>query len=177
MSDLARKDVSADCCILASGALRADSKFPAEHLYTYGEMFDIYPLEKELCLVQMKGEDLYRGLESGVSKYPGLDGRFPQVFVGFMQTSNIYFEFNPHHPVGERVRRDSIKIAGEPLVLERCYKVAMCNFLAAGKDGYESFKDKKELIDANTRQQIRSVIIDFLSSSAVTRIPSQSRIF
>lgn len=41
--------------------------------------------------------------------------------------------------------------------------MAMCDFLASGKDGYEPFKNGVHLIDLNTRKSIRAVIIDFLS--------------
>lgn len=77
--DLVRKEVSADCCLLTSGCIRADKIYPPNHLYSYGDTFDIYPFDKELCLIEIAGEDIYHGLELGVSKYPALDGRFPQV--------------------------------------------------------------------------------------------------
>lgn len=79
ITDIVRKEASADCCLLSSGSLRADTIYSAGKLYSYGELFDIYSLEKELCLIEITGEDIYQGLECGVSKYPTLDGRFPQV--------------------------------------------------------------------------------------------------
>lgn len=155
--DLTRKEVSADCCLLASGSIRADKVYAAGHHFTYGDAFDIYPFEKELCLIEILGEDIYRGLELGVSKYPALEGRFPNV-------SRIQFEFNPQKPQGQRVNRDTILIGGKPLNGEKTYKMALCNFLADGKDGYEPFKNRKHLIDENSRKQIRSLIIDFFSN-------------
>lgn len=79
VTDLVRKEVSADCCLLSSGSLRADCVYPVGHHYTYGDMFDIYPFDKELCLIEVTGDDIYNALEDGVCKYPSLEGRFPQV--------------------------------------------------------------------------------------------------
>ena len=45
-------------------------------------------------------------LENGVSKYPKLEGRFPQV-------SGLSFEFDGSKPPGERVDRYSVKIGDE----------------------------------------------------------------
>ena len=77
--DLIRKDSSADCSLLSSGSLRADRLFAQEEYYSFGDLFDIYPFYKELCLIEISGEDIYKALECGVSKYPALEGRFPQV--------------------------------------------------------------------------------------------------
>lgn len=156
VADVVRKESSADCCLLSSGSLRSDKVYPANALYSIGDLFDIYPFEKELCVIELSGEDLYKSLECGVSKYPALEGRFPQ-------TSHIHFEFNPHRPAGQRVNRDTIQIAGEPLESERIYTMAMCHFLADGRDGYDPFKGKRQLIDPNSRQQIRQVLMDFFS--------------
>lgn len=79
VADIVRKDATADCCLISAGSLRADTIYPPGKHYTYGDMFDIYPLEKYLCLIEIDGESIYKGLECGVSKYPGLEGRFPQV--------------------------------------------------------------------------------------------------
>ena len=58
----------------------------------------------------MTGEQIIRALENGVSKYPSLEGRFPQVSDVFvlslhnkappMQVSGITFEFDPELPPG-----------------------------------------------------------------------------
>lgn len=79
MTDIVRKDSTADCCLLSSGSLRADTIYPAGRYYTYGDVFDIYPFEKEMCLIEITGEEIFQGLEVGVGKYPALEGRYPQV--------------------------------------------------------------------------------------------------
>lgn len=152
--DLIRKETSADCALINSGSIRADMNYGENRLFTYGDVHDIYPFQKELCLIGVTGINLYLALENGVSKYPAMEGRFPHV-------SNIYFEFDPERPPHARVNKSSILIAGFPLDKIRIYKIATTNFLADGKDDYSSFKNCIQYIDDNSRKTVRDVIIDF----------------
>lgn len=54
------------------------------------------------------GQQLYETLENGVSRYPRLDGRFPQV-------SGIRFQFNPYKKSGERINANTVLVNGRPL--------------------------------------------------------------
>lgn len=113
-----RKEVSADCMLIASGGLRSDRIYPANHYYTFGDIFDIYPLEKYLCLIEISGSDLLLAFENSVSKYPSLEGRYCQV-------SNIEFKFDPNRSLGSRVDPTTVKIAGEPIVSSKLYRLAL----------------------------------------------------
>lgn len=154
VADLFRKETSADCSLIVSGSVRADRVYPPNTTLTFGDVYDIYPLDHELCLIRVSGEDLLKALENGVSKYPALEGRFPHV-------SNISFEFNPELPAGERVNPTSVLVDGTPLESERVYKLAVTNYIADGKDGYESLKRGHHLIDSGSRKPVRDLIIEF----------------
>jgi 2',3'-cyclic-nucleotide 2'-phosphodiesterase (5'-nucleotidase family) len=154
--DLMVKETGADCALISSGSIRADKEYEAGKLYCIGDIFDIYPFDKQLCMIEITGEDLYRGLEMGVSKYPSLEGRYPQV-------SGISFEFNPARPQLERINLKTLTIAGKPIDMMKTYKLAVTNYLANGKDGYESFAGKKHLIDSESRKEIRPMLLQFFS--------------
>ncbi|TGV00113.1 bifunctional metallophosphatase/5'-nucleotidase, partial [Mesorhizobium sp. M00.F.Ca.ET.186.01.1.1] len=83
------------------------------------------------AVVEVTGEELKQALENGVSQVGTGAGRFPQI-------SGMSFTYNPTKPVGERVLE--VKVGDKPLDLTKTYKVATIDFLAAGGDGYESFK-------------------------------------
>ena len=51
-------------------------------------------------------------LENGVSKYPVLEGRFPQV-------AGITYGFDPDKPPGQRVSAKHVKVQGSYLDLDR----------------------------------------------------------
>jgi hypothetical protein len=51
---------------------------------------------------------LLEALENGVSAYPHLEGRFPQV-------AGIEFGFNPSKPKGQRIDPDRVKVQDLPV--------------------------------------------------------------
>ena len=60
----------------------------------------------ELCDIGLTGTQLINALENGVSKWPALEGRFPQV-------AGIRFLFDPTRAPGERVIRSSVQVGDE----------------------------------------------------------------
>ena len=58
------------------------------------------------------GQQIIDALENGVSKYPSLEGRFPQV-------SGISFGFDPTKPPGQRIDRRLVRIQGSCLKLDK----------------------------------------------------------
>jgi 5'-nucleotidase len=75
-ADLIRKELSADCAILNSGAIRSDRNYDPGYL-TIGDWTDIFPYRKTLMKTEVSGSLLLKILEQGISKYPALEGRFP----------------------------------------------------------------------------------------------------
>jgi 5'-nucleotidase len=78
-------------------------------------------------------------LENGVSQYPKLEGRFPQV-------AGVSFGFDPTETPGSRVDPQFIRIGDEYLSLEQRYKLATKKYIANGKDGYDCLKNSKILV-------------------------------
>ncbi len=52
------------------------------------------------------GAQIHAALENGVSMYPRLEGRFPQV-------AGVTFGFDPNKPSGQRVSAEVIKVQGD----------------------------------------------------------------
>jgi 5'-nucleotidase len=84
-----------------------------------------------LILLDVNGEMIHQALENGVSMWPKLEGRFPQV-------SGITFAFDPAKPPGKRVDPAYVKIGDEYLEMEHRYKLVTKAYLGKGKDGYDS---------------------------------------
>jgi 2',3'-cyclic-nucleotide 2'-phosphodiesterase (5'-nucleotidase family) len=82
-----------------------------------------FPFEDPVVVIKLKGQQLLEALQNGVSKYPALDGRFPQV-------SNISFTFDPSRNAQDRVV--GVQIGGLPLDLNREYTLATRDFLVRG---------------------------------------------
>lgn len=80
-------------------------------------------------------------LENGVSMYPKLEGRFPQV-------AGISFAFEPNKPPGKRVDPNFIRIGDEYLKLNQHYRLATKSYMHSGCDGYVMLKDAEILVSA-----------------------------
>lgn len=78
-------------------------------------------------------------MENGVSKYPELEGRFPQV-------AGVKFAFDPNAPPGQRVDPLLVRIGDEYLVMDQNYKLATKNYLHSGCDGYSMLAHCEELV-------------------------------
>lgn len=88
-----------------------------------------FPFEDPCVVVRLPGHAILSALENGVSTYPALEGRFPQV-------SGIRFSFDPSLPPGSRC--SDVHIAGSPLENEREYTLCTREYMVRGKDGFDS---------------------------------------
>lgn len=139
VTDTIRHGCKAEVAILNSGTLRADCVFPAGML-KYRDLVALLPMMDELAVIGLSGAQLLAALENGVSQYPKLEGRFPQV-------SGVAFRFDAAKPGGSRVLPGSVRVNGEPLDAAREYQVAIKAYLRQGKDGYTMFPDGRLIAD------------------------------
>ncbi|KAK4156079.1 Metallo-dependent phosphatase-like protein [Chaetomidium leptoderma] len=126
--DIMRHHYGADCALMAAGTIRGDQVY-APGPIRVKDVTDCFPFEDPVVVIKVSGKGIWDALENGVSLYPALEGRFPQV-------SNINFEFDPSRPVGSRIV--SAEIGGSLLDNDRIYVLATRGYMARGKDGYRS---------------------------------------
>lgn len=132
--DIMRAHYSGDCCIMASGTIRGDQVYcPGPVLLK--DIMNCFPFEDPVVVIKATGKAIWDALENGVSQYPALEGRFPQV-------SNITFTFDSSKPPGSRIV--SATIADEPIDLDRKYVLVTRGYMARGKDGYDSLLIESE---------------------------------
>ena len=164
-----RKTVSADCSLLNSGTLRADRLYEPGFL-SVGDLNDINPYHKAVDLVEVTGEDLISLLEEGVSAAPALEGRFPMV-------SNIEFEYDPTKPPFHRVDAKTIKVAGLPLIKSMKYRIASSFYLTSGKDGYETFKKSKPLLDIANATALGDMVMAFFDLADSRKFREEYKVY
>lgn len=75
------------------------------------------------------GKQIIETLENGVSMYPKLEGRFPQV-------AGVSFAFDPKKPPGQRIDPAFVRIGDEYLNFQQTYHLATKSYLHSGCDGY-----------------------------------------
>jgi 5'-nucleotidase len=126
--DLMKLHYNADCCIMAAGTVRGDQVYPAGVLKVK-DIMNCFPFEDPCVVISVSGAAIVAALENGVSTYPALEGRFPQV-------SGIRFAFDPRKDPGSRCV--DVEIAGKPVNLERQYTLCTREYMVRGKDGFTS---------------------------------------
>lgn len=124
VAEAMRAATGADGAIMNGGGIRAS--IGAGHI-TRRDVFNVLPLNNVVILKEIKGLDLLKALENGVSQYPEMSGAYPQV-------AGIEFSLAPDKEPGERII--GLKVAGQGLDPEKMYKIAINDFMAAGGSGY-----------------------------------------
>ncbi|KAK5076589.1 hypothetical protein LTR64_005932 [Lithohypha guttulata] len=130
--DLMRTYYAGDCCIIAAGTIRGDQIYPPGVL-RIKDILNCFPFEDPCVVIEAPGQAILDALENSVSTYPALEGRFPQV-------SNITFTFDPNLPPDHRIPNptSNIRIGGQPLILDRKYKLVTRDYMTRGKDGFDA---------------------------------------
>ncbi|KAK3117242.1 hypothetical protein LTR53_001577 [Teratosphaeriaceae sp. CCFEE 6253] len=126
--DLMRVHYAADCCIVAAGTVRGDQVY-GPGMLRLRDILDCFPFEDPCVVVGLKGRAVVEALENAVSKYPALEGRFPQV-------SGITFAFDPALPPMKRC--SEVTVAGSQVELEREYNLATRDYMVRGEVGFHS---------------------------------------
>ena len=78
ITDIMLRSTEADVAILNSGTMRSDRIHPHGE-FRLRDLMSILPMIDALVVIAVTGTQLVAALENGVSKYPALEGRFPQV--------------------------------------------------------------------------------------------------
>jgi len=153
VADVMRDGCVADVAICTAGTLRADDIFPAGE-FTLGDLQRLLPFLDELCVVALSGTALRKVLENGVSQWPKLEGRFPQV-------SGLRFSFDPSLEPGSRVVSVEME-DGTELDPVKEYHVASMEFITKGKDGYDAFLEGRVVKDGELLPMLPSLMRNHL---------------
>ncbi|KAI1394458.1 Metallo-dependent phosphatase [Hypoxylon trugodes] len=132
--DIMRHYYSGDCSIMASGTVRGDQVYPPGPILLK-DIMNCFPFEDPVVVIKVTGQAIWDALENGLSLYPALEGRFPQV-------SNITFKFDGEQPTGSRIL--DATIGGQPIDMTRKYVLVTRGYMARGKDGYDSLLIESE---------------------------------
>ena len=120
---------NAEIAIWNPGGIRADlTMAPGANPtpVTYAQVFSVMPFGNELIVKSISGKVLVQMLEE---QFGADRRRIMQVSTGFA------YSYDPSKPGGQRINRDSIRINGAPLDLNRTYRLATSNFLWDSGDG------------------------------------------
>lgn len=129
MADVMRAETGSEVAIMNGGGLRCSIP---RGLITMREVVEAFPFTNHPVLLEVSGKVLWAALEHGVSVYPSPGGRFPQV-------SGLYFEADVTQAPGRRIQ--SVWVGKRRIQRHRRYRLAVNDFMAAGGDGYDMFRE------------------------------------
>ncbi|MBQ3478930.1 MAG: bifunctional metallophosphatase/5'-nucleotidase [Clostridia bacterium] len=149
VTDAFRAQSGADVAIDCAGSIRTN--LPKGDI-TLSNLLSIYPFGNHVSMRQITGQQLLDALEWGVKDVPG-------GFGGFLQVSGLSYGFNPNIKsscqmdennmfagVTGEYRVKNVTVGGEPLDLERTYKVAAMDYLLLNHgNGFTMFDGGKIL--------------------------------
>ncbi|XP_076354101.1 mannosylglucosyl-3-phosphoglycerate phosphatase-like isoform X2 [Tachypleus tridentatus] len=157
--DIMLSSTHSDLAILNSGTLRSDRIHPAGD-FIMRDLVTVLPMLDPLLVLSATGEQIWKALENGVSQYPKLEGRFPQV-------AGVSFAFDPAKPPGSRIDPRYVKIGDEFMELDQRYKLVTKSYLAAGKDGYDILKECEILLTEEESPELRTAVQNHFESIQV----------
>lgn len=159
-----------DGVIVCTGDFRGDRVYPQGPI-TLGDLMTILPYLDPTIVVQLDAKALWDALESGLSKWPSQEGRFPAI-------SGLRVKWDSRKPGGKRIREiwltkesDQIGTNGQPIMVDkeqvlrtstRKYLIMAGEYMVQGGDGYTALKGQKEIITAENGQSKSALIRKFL---------------
>ena len=138
---------------------------PTPYDVLLGDVMTVYPFPNNAATSTVTGQQLWKALENGVSKWPG-DGRFPQI-------SGFRFTFNPDLPVGARIlsvtRPDGTPIAADTT----SYTITTLDYVVYGGDGYgELFNPTTAKIQGPFVDVFIDLLKGDMAAGRVTQVPA-----
>jgi 5'-nucleotidase / UDP-sugar diphosphatase len=167
IADAMRTMAKADAAVMNGGGIRSGRVFAPGASITRRDILAEMPFGNRMVTLEIKGSELRRAIENGLSRLPTSSGRFPQV-------SGLTVEADPSRPVNSRVL--SLKVDGAPLDDDKTYKVATNDFMARGGDGYDMFRDANHILPADDSPLLANEVMVYLRRIGTVRTGVEGRI-
>lgn len=138
------KATGADIAIQNGGGLRRTLN---KGNITMGDLYEIMPFDNYLVVMDLPGKDLKKAIDHGIYMPSTTDGAFTGLIV----------EYDSSKPHGNRITKITLP-DGTPIEDEKFYKVVMNDFMFTGGDGYNFFKNAKNINE--TYIPVRDVLVE-----------------
>lgn len=164
IADLVRAEADAEIAIINSGGLR-DDRIIDKGPITLADIYSIHPFNNRVVSIEITGKTLLEALENSVSRWEGMEGRFPQV-------SGITFSFDPSLPPNKRIR--DVNVGGKGLKPDKIYLLATLDFIVkrGSEDGYDMLEGK----EFKSYRLLTDIIIEAITRSGAISPGADGRI-
>ena len=167
VADAMKASAQADAAITNGGGIRGANVYSPGATMTRRDILSALPFSNRIVTIEIAGKEIRRAIENGLAALPESRGRFPQV-------SGLVIEADRTKPAGSRVL--SIKIGNAALDDNKIYTIATNDFLARGGDGYDMFRDAKQLLPASDSPLMAAEVMAYLRRIGTVRTGVEGRI-
>ncbi|MCG7372830.1 bifunctional metallophosphatase/5'-nucleotidase [Pseudomonas luteola] len=134
----ATRNLGAQIAFMNAGGIRSNLTLePGQSRLTYAQLAANQPFGNTLTLLTLSGAQLYQLMEEQWSSDDSAN--LMQVSEGFS------YRWNPAGKPGQKVVSGSMKLNGQPIRLDRDYRITVNNFMAQGGDGLETLKHARHV--------------------------------
>ncbi|KAK1227919.1 hypothetical protein PQX77_009058 [Marasmius sp. AFHP31] len=155
-----------DCVVAGCGDFRGDGVYEPG-FFTLKNLMTVLPYDDPTIVVELDANALWDTMESGLSRWPTHEGRFPAISgmrvtwdsrkPGRSRVLSIWLtEQDPKKP-GVIVDKEEVKRTST-----RKYLVMVGDYMSQGGDGYDVLKGKKQIITTENGQSKSALIRKFL---------------
>ena len=156
VADAMRDATGAQIALQNGGGIRADIPQGAITLDT---VFTTVPFDNDLVSMDLTGEQIRELLERSV------------LSEKILQVSGMRIEYDLSKPPGAKVA--SIEVAGKPMAALATYRVVTNDFLAAGGDQFNIFKQGRNISSGPAQ---RDAVADYIRKNSPVRVQVRNRI-
>ena len=153
IADAIRAATGADLALVNGGGVRGDTTYDAGRMLTRRDILTELPFGNVTILTELPGSQVLAAFENGVSEFEKGAGRF-------LHLSGASFVFDPSAPAGSRI--SEAMVGGEPLDLDKVYKLAANDYILDGGDGFTSLGGGKVLINGGNGNLMANDVMDYV---------------
>lgn len=158
LCDAMRQETGASIAFFNSGGLKIT--IPRGKM-TMEKIYELLPYDNVLLTMELTGRQIQELLEHGATLPHG----------GILQASGISVTYDLRKPIGNRVV--DVCVGDSPLNLSTVYTVTTNDFLAAGGDGYTTFKEGKNV---RYGDNVRDIFVEYIKKHSPVHPKIEGRI-
>ncbi|MEV3935528.1 bifunctional metallophosphatase/5'-nucleotidase [Glycomyces sp. NPDC049804] len=164
----------AELALMNPGGVRQDLVYeagtPGE--VTYKEVFEVQPFANYVVTLDLTGEQILAGLRQQLP-IPGVRSTTLQLQV----SEGFTYTWDKTKTGTDQIVADSLMLNGEPIAMDRTYRVTMNSFLADGGDSFSAFKDgTNRLFGELDVDAFEDYLAEFGTASAPLQAPELGRV-
>ncbi|WP_342617003.1 bifunctional metallophosphatase/5'-nucleotidase [Rhodoferax sp. GW822-FHT02A01] len=142
-SDSSYGDKPAQIAFTNPGGLRSD--LTSSLTVTFGQLFNVLPFNNTLVTMDLTGAQILRLLEQQWERPQPAGGRVLPVSQGFSYVWDASKPEGAAPGTGHRVVPGSMRLNGEPMEMDKLYRVTVNSFMASGGDAFNVFKSGRNV--------------------------------